>query len=249
MRFLKLLLSLAASLALEFCYAQSVPTRFITVTESQTDEIAPSKADLSFGFYYKARTAKLAKDSTDRSIASMLKVLKAFQVRDKNVKTFDLSVSPVYNNSNSKVNGYETRQTLSVTITKLNKIEDLVDSLLKTVPGIRVDGLEWGVVNEDSVSTVVREKALRKAKKKASDMANTLEASIGQVFEITDSESTSRMNRRNLMALPASGYVNRSFPSYSLGLTGPQPDFPTFVSLRPGNIEVSVTVTVRFELK
>lgn len=135
----------------------------------------------------------------------------------------------------NEVVGYLVRNTLIVTMTEMDIIEDLITKALKS--GVNyIDGLEFQTTEYKRYREQARELALIAAKEKAEKMTLVLGLSVGDPIQITENSTYSRSD-------------------YGLGRSQVQVQVVTDSSsgnpelIAPGKIAVRANVDVVFKLE
>ena len=116
-----------------------------------------------------------------------LKVIKEAEIPDKDIQTDYLSVEPRYDDSYEKKDfiGYFIRNTFVVTLSNLEKVEELVSSVLQS--GVNyIHGIDFQTTEFERYREQARELALNAAKEKAEKMASALGQTIGDPLQISE---------------------------------------------------------------
>jgi hypothetical protein len=185
-----------------------------------------------------------AREQNDSIVAYVLDLTGAYGIEARYVKTGYISIEPRYENysNQGKLLGYDVRKTITVTLRDLTQFDALLTSLLEA--GVNyVQGIEFRTTELRKYRDQARALALQAAQEKATAMAGVLDQEVGQPLVISESEEYWR-----------SGY------SFWWGSWNGSPMQNTVQTvggneaiydgaLAPGQISVSASVNVQFELK
>jgi uncharacterized protein YggE len=188
----------------------------------------------------KTDVKKTAAEATTESTTKMNKIiaeLKKLSIEDKDIKTSNYNLNPVYNWTNAKgqeLIGYEVTQTLTLKIRDLNKIGDVISKTTEQGAN-QVGNISFTIDDEFALKNQARELAIGKAKEKAELIAKQSGMKLGaikSVYENSDPVISPIMYSNAKMDL-ASG-------------AAPQAISP---NIQSGQNEVKVDVTLVYEVK
>ena len=188
----------------------------------------------------KTDTKKTAAEATTESNDKMNKIvneLKKLNIEDKDIKTSNYSLNPVYNWTNVKgqeLVGYEVTQTLTLKIRDLNRIGDVIAKTTEQGAN-QIGNINFTIDDEFALKNQARELAIGKAKEKAALIAKQSGMKLGaikSVYENSDPVISPIMYSNAKMDL-ASG-------------AAPQAISP---NIQSGQNEVKVEVTLVYEVK
>ena len=74
----------------------TAPQRTVSVEGQAQRELVPNKAQMRFGIEGQGADAKVAKEAYDQRMQSVVAALKAAGVKDKDLKTANFLITPVY---------------------------------------------------------------------------------------------------------------------------------------------------------
>ena len=185
----------------------------ITVYGSATIDAAPDSAVISATVSVNGDTVDKAISALAKVVNSVIAVLSANGLTDKNYQTSSFSVYPntSFANGASNVLGQIATQSFQITVPSVDpkgtNIGKLIDDLA-TVNGIIINGLSFQVQDQTQELADARTKAYNNAKNKAMDYATALQLSLGQVVSVTDSYSsapvTTPVNDAPLLSMTSS---------------------------------------------
>ncbi|WP_128979643.1 SIMPL domain-containing protein [Streptomyces roseicoloratus] len=203
----------------------------VTVSGSGRAASAPDLAVLSVGVEATRKTAKEALAAQSASAKALVDALHAQGIADRDVRTENLSLSPVYTQSpggESKVTGYQAGQSFSVKVRDIDRTGQIIGAATDaTGDAGRINGVVFDVADPTALRAKAREAAYRDAHDKAAQHARLSGHRLGRLVSLTEGEST-RPGPGALPSAPADGGEG--------------------VPLAPGEIEEHVTLTAVFEL-
>lgn len=134
-----------------------------------------------------APTTKEALTMTNNKVRQILEIAKAEWVSEKDILTTNVSMYPHYNytNGSSVVDGYDSTQSLSIKIKKLDTVATILDKL-SAVDGLQIQSTSYDIENKEKVYEQARELAYKKANSKAKQLADLAGVRLGKVISITD---------------------------------------------------------------
>lgn len=230
------LLGLSSMVAL-YKYQKSLyPARTVTVSAEGKTIVTPDIATLSFSVVSEGRDPeKLSVDNTKKMNAA-IDFMKAQGVEAKDIKTAGYNLSPRYEYDEDRrttfISGYTLSQTVAIKVRDFSKIGKMLGAL----PGLginQIGSLSFDIEDQDKFLNTAREEAFAKAHAKAKAMAKQNGARIRRVVTFSESQG---------------GYYPRPvLEAYGKGAADlaavPAP------SIEPGSQEVTVNVTVVYEIR
>ena len=206
--------------------------RTITVKGRAEITVVPDQAVLNLGVQVFELELGEAKEKNDRIVLAVLEAAKKHGVSTEHLKTDYLHIQPRYRNTREDKTflGYDVRQAIVVTVTDVDKVEDIISSALEAGAN-QVHGVEFRTSDPRKHKDEARSLALDAAKEKAAAMAARLGQKIGRPIAITE-ESATRFT-------PSASNVTRTSGAGIRNVEG------TMVA---GRIAISATVSVKFEL-
>ena len=195
-------------------------------------------ANIELGF--KTGTKKTAAEATIESSTKMneiIKAVKALGVEEKDLKTSNYSLNPVYNWTNEKgqeLLGYEVYQNLSVKVRDLTKIGDIIAR--GTEKGAnQIGGISFTIDDEFALKNQARELAINKAKEKAELVAKQAGMKLGKVKSVYENSND---------IVPPIAYANAK-----MELAGDAGRAISSPEIATGQNEIKVDVTLVYEVK
>jgi uncharacterized protein len=213
-------------------YAQEArdPQNVITVTGTSQVFASPDEATVRLGVMEQAATAQEAQGKANAVIQKMLRALSALGIAKENIQTSRMSLSPVYNQPRPgdmpKISGYQAQDVLSIRLTNFDLVGKVIDA--GTSSGVNtVDGIDFQLRNARGPRTQAYKDAVADARSKADAIASALGLKITGVYDVH---------------ADSGGYV--PMPR----TMGMKMDAAAFTPVEPGQMEVSVNVTIRYRI-
>ena len=167
---------------------QMAPT--ITVSGSGEAYGAPDLRNVDLTLTAAGATANAAQDAHSARIATLLASLKALAIADADIKTASYNVYPMYDYDQSPavITGYETSQTITVTM----RDAQLLESVLQVAGdnGITSIGdVQLTIEDTSALEAEARQEALAEAYEQASAIASAMGATLGKPVSYYESTS------------------------------------------------------------
>ncbi|WP_213621447.1 SIMPL domain-containing protein [Paenibacillus sp. J22TS3] len=215
---------------------EAVQRNVINVTGSGEVFIKPDIAYLSIGVEAQAATAQEAQKATAAQIAKLTNLLKnTWKIDAADIQTTGFYVQPNYtynDKEGQKLKGYNASHTLQVKYRQLDKIGQLLDDASKNGAN-RIDNVRFTVENPDQYQEQVINKALANAELKAGIIAKGVKRQMGAVLSVSQGGVSSvPMYEQNYLAMEKSTASSAADSA-----------------VEPGQIKVTTTLNVQYELK
>lgn len=189
----------------------------------------------------KTEVEKTAAEATADSTSKMdaiISSLKDLGIEEKDIKTTDYSLRPVYNwteNRGQILQGYEVSQNVGVKVRDLDKIGDVIAKTTEKGAN-QIGNVSFTIDDEYDLKNQARELAIQKAKEKASLIAEQTGMKLGEVKGVYENADNS---------YPTPMYANaKLIMNESAG--GASLDAAT---IQTGQNEIRVEVTLMYEVK
>lgn len=210
----------------------------VTTTKSTTFDVTgegkvtvkPDIALVSVGIQAKGATVKEAQDQINSVINKVSESIKGLSVDSKDIQTTNYNVNPDYDYSGSsqRIKGYSANTNLSIKVRQLDKANQVID--LATVNGAnQVNGVSFDVDDKRKAENEARQKAVDEAKKKAQDAAKIAGFRLGKIINYSENPS--------------------NFPKPLLRAMGSLETSDTKTQVEPGSTDITVTVTLSYEIQ
>lgn len=215
--------------------------RSITVTGNAEIKVVPDEVIIALGAQTQNMNLSSAKNENDKTVRAVLEITKKYGVEPKHVQTSRINIEPKYGYYNNKktFEGYFVTKTITITLKDLSKFENILSGALE-------EGVNY-VYNIQLRTTQLRQyrdkariMAIRAAYEKAKALAGELGQKVGKPYTIleTTSDYPYISNRTYSQNSLAAGADATGADATGAGET-----------LAPGEITVTSSVTVKFELE
>lgn len=204
--------------------------------------VSPDLASISFSVLTQGADPEKVQTENSKLMNAAIDFVKSVGIDAKDIKTADYNLSPryepkpgIYNcyglGDCNKIVGYNLTQTVYLKVRDFKKISTILAGLPEH--GInQISQVNFQVENPDTYMKPARAEAFRKAKEKASDMANQAGVSLGKVVTFSDSSG---------------GYAPRYYGLEKTMMANA--DSAPAPTIEPGSEEVTVYVSVTYEIK
>lgn len=172
--------------------ADQPPEHTISVSGSGKVVVVPDMATVDLGVLIERQNAKAAREAAAEAMTKVVAAIKALGIDDKDIKTVNVSLNPVYdypNNSAPRIRGYQLNNTVTVTVRDLDKVSEVLDNGVQA-GATTVNGISFDVADRVSAEAQAREAAVADAKAKAEALAAGLGVRIEGVASVSESSST-----------------------------------------------------------
>lgn len=195
----------------------------------------PDTLRLDLSVVASATSVSEALASANRSASAVQRSLLENDVPKKDLQTSGLNIQAEYdysNNSSPRLKGYQVTESISARLRDLNRAGDAIGKAISAGGNaIRVNGISLDLEDTGALVSSARDKAFADAKAKAEQYAKAAGRSLGDVISISEDVTTP-----SPIPMP-----------YGLNATSAK-DMAS-VPIEPGSQDVSVSVTVLFELR
>ncbi|WP_170464221.1 SIMPL domain-containing protein [Ruegeria arenilitoris] len=223
---------LAAALSISAAGLAHAEERRITVDAAGTVQSVPDMATITLGVTNEDAQASNAMQATSDAVEQVLSRLQELGIDARDVQTRDVSLSPVWNNRNSssgerpEISGFVASNRVFVRVRDLSQLGTIMDAVIQDGAN-DFGGLSFGVQDPKPLEAQARANAVAEAIAKAEQLAQAANVTLGPVQEISEQVGGAR---------PVA--MMREFNMADAG----------GVPVAGGEISVSVTVTMEFEI-
>jgi len=208
--------------------AQTSPQPTVDVTGVGIVNIVPDQVTVSVRVENTGKDARLVKQLNDATISEVFSFVKSMKIDDKDIQTEYIRLSKNYE-YNTKTYNYAANQSMKIKLRDLSQYEKLMNGLLQS--GInRIDGVSFSSSDVKQLESVARKNAMLNAKMKATEYAGALNQTVDKAVSISE------FSQGN-----PSPPMYRKAMAMSDNASGGQ-------TIAPGELEIRVTVNVRFVL-
>lgn len=204
-------------------------TTFDVVGEGKVTS-SPDVAMVTVGIQANAPTVKQAQDQINSTINKVSDAIKKLGIDSKDIQTTNYNISPDYDygSGTRKIKGYLTSTNLSIKVRQIEKANSVIDEA--TANGAnQVGGINFDIDDKSKLENEARQKAVDEAKKKAQDAAKIAGFRLGKIVNYSENF----------------GDFLRPIPLRATGAAEVE-SIPT--QIEPGSTQVSVTVTLSYEI-
>lgn len=218
-------------------YSDSLmPAKTITVSAEGKVTVSPDIAKLSFSVVSEGIDPKTLADDNNKKMKLAIDFVKSQGIDEKDIKTTDYNLSPKYEydekTKKTFISGYTLTQTVLVKIRDLNKVADVLAGLPPL--GInQISSVSFDINDPEKYLSDARNQAFDKVKEKAVAMAEKNGVNLGQVINFYEYQ-------------PITYYGQTKAVS---GLGGGEAAAPVLPQIQAGSQEVTVQVSVVYEIK
>lgn len=154
---------------------------YISVNATQTKEITPNTANITFAVETTDVDSKRASERNNQISAKVISALKQELASDKNsnIQTKNFNLIPNYkvnkNTDETVIKNYTAVNSVQVKTTEIDKVSKLIDIAIKNNVS-KVGGVSLSIENQDQFAQELSSEAVKKAK----ELANSTAASLNQ---------------------------------------------------------------------
>lgn len=219
-----------------------VPLSISSVTTQKTDTFSvtgtgkataiPNIAVTSVGVTVSGATVNTVQGELNKKINAITAAIKQQGIEDKYIQTSNYSIYPTYDytRSTQTITGYQASSTLTIRIKQLDKINAVIDQATKNGANT-VSGVSFDVEDSSTVESQARDLAIADAKKKAEAAAKSAGFSLGRIINYSE------------------GNIQAPRPVMMMDMAKSSGTPVSETSVQPGSNEVSISVTISYELR
>ena len=202
----------------------------VTASGAGTTQAVPDTAEMSFGVTTLSANAKLALDEAAKSAAQIASALKKQGIADEDIQTQDVSVYPQTVDQDGKqvITGYQASLSVRVKVRDIAKLGEVI-SAANAAGANDISGPTFTIDDPAPARAKAIDEAVADARKSAEAMAKAAGKSVGDVLSMSSSD---------VGMVPG--------PMFS---TSDMAGAAKSVPIEPGQLDVSASVVVVFELK
>ncbi|HEY6321712.1 MAG TPA: SIMPL domain-containing protein [Thermoanaerobaculia bacterium] len=201
---------------------------------------APDEAAVRLGVLAQAATAGAAQQQANQTVTALLRAVRGLGVREEQIRTSELSLSPVYapvrpqavgageEPQGPRIVGYQASNSVTVTLDKLDQVGAVVDAGLGAGAN-RLEGVAFGLRHDEAARQAALRDAAAQARGKAAALAAAMHVRLVEVLEVQEEGTAVPQPRFEAMRMSAGGAA-----------------LATPVSA--GQVEVSAAVTLRYRI-
>lgn len=176
----------------------------ISVSGEGVVEAPPDTATISVGVVSRDRDATKVQSENSRIATNVINSVVALGIDRKNIRTGNYSFRQIYHTDENRrqiFDGYEVTNTVTITVTDLNKVGKVIDAALSNGANA-VDSLNFGIRDREKFQTEALRLAVLDARKKAEIAASALGKIIVSVRSVSiNSASIMAPRNEKMMAM------------------------------------------------
>lgn len=208
-----------------------VPLDTVTTQGTGISSTAPDQAKMFFGVQANGDEARATLDEASGIAAAIVDAIKGSGVDDEDIQTTDVSIWPDYDydDDTPRIVGYRATMRVAVTIKDIEAVGDVIEAA-SSAGANEIDGPIFSISDDNPQAHDALQKAVEDARARAEAMAEAAGKSVGDVLSMTEA---------GIAAPPIQyryGYADEAAASMD-------------AVIEPGQLDVSASVTVVFELK
>ena len=207
--------------------------RTISATGTGRVKAAPDVADISLGVTKQGKEASEASAKAAEAMDGVVKALLGMGIDEKDIQTTSLNLDPRYdyNDEPATIEGWEANNMVQVTIRDIESVGTVVDSA--TAAGANsINGASFRVEDPTEAEAAARSAAVADAQAKADQLAADAGVEIIGIVTITESGGQQ----------PQPLYMDGEMAM------GGEMDTMAKTPVLPGEVELSVSVIIQFEI-
>lgn len=149
---------------------------------------APDIANLSAGVVTEADDSNAAMQANAKQMEALMQAIKKAGIEDKDVQTSGISLNPRYDyqpNSERKIIAYQARNTVSITVHKLDELSAVIDAMAAAGAN-QIHGPSFSIGEPEPLLAKARDKALKQAQARAESYADSLGTKVRRIVSISE---------------------------------------------------------------
>lgn len=198
--------------------------------------VTPDVAKISVGIENSGQILKRVQDDVNKKSQNIVSELKKLGINEKDIKTTAYNVFPEndYNGNLPTITGYRVSALYEVTIRDFDKINEAM--VTATASGANIVGgvsFELSEKLKNEKMGEARKIAADSAKDKAKSLANAAGITLGKIINVSENGTPDFPRPMMEKALPVSGGG----------------DLITEPDIQPGQTEISITISLSYEIR
>lgn len=162
--------------------ADAPQPRTITVTGTASQEVAPTRASMSFGVIGEAASVKEAKAAHDAIMNRLMTSLRRLGIPSGQLQTDTFSIVPMYTTARehepAKITGYRVTNKLTLSTTDVNQLAAALDQAVEAGANV-ADSIYFSVDRPEQLENTLLTAAVRNGRHKADLIAQAAGARLG----------------------------------------------------------------------
>lgn len=182
------LLTLLLGFSLIFAEETVKEKNLVVVSAEGSVEVKPEIAMANLGAEITEPTAKESFARNNEIMDKVMKTLIKLGIEKKDIKTIQFTIFPQYDWSREekpKLIGYTTTHIVGIKIRDIDKLGEVLDAVTEAGANI-IPQISFTVDNLEQYLSIARERAIKKAKKKAEEIATAAGFKLGKIVYISE---------------------------------------------------------------
>ena len=203
----------------------------ISVSATGESVRVPDTATVSAGVVTQADTAAGAMSANAAQMNRTMDALLKAGIEKRHIQTSQMSLQPRYDYQDRRaprITGYEARNTVTAKSEDIEKVGAMLDALVSAGAN-NINGINFGVKDQDGARSEARKDAVKKARSKAEEIADAAGVNLGRILLINEGGGVA--HPRPVMMRAQAMDMAESTP------------------IAAGEQSLSVTVSMTFEIK
>lgn len=230
---------------LNYRQAQNIvnPQRIISFSAQGKVYAKPDIIRVSFSVITQSEKAETVQSENDKKAKELIAFVKAEGVSQDDIKTINYSLNPQYDytwcrkgekdyrSCPPKIIGYELTQTIEIKIRDFSKINEIIGGLTEKGAN-QISDINFEIDDVEDYKNQARIEALNKIEKRAKLVSEKTSLKLGKIISVSENEI---------------GPIYRTMKAnaFEAGASEAAPQ----AQIEPGTNEISVTLTVSYEIK
>jgi uncharacterized protein YggE len=214
---------------------QSANPRTLTVSGTGVAYLTPDIAYVSIGVHTENTDAATAVSANNTNSQKVIDALKNYGIADKDIQTTNFSIYPQQQVDNQgKPTGqinYVVDNTVYVTVRDLSKIGNLLDTVVQAGAN-SINSIQFDVTDRTKALSDARQAAIADAKAQAQEVASAAGVTLGSV-----------------QSIDVTGGSTPPVPVYQAKGAGPMVESAASVPVNPGQLTVTISVNVVYQIQ
>lgn len=211
----------------------STPTLLVAATSTVTAN--PDQARISMAVVSCDSNLGKAQKSNNSKTEKLISAIKNTGISEENIETVNYGIYPQYNyredDSTPEIIGYRVRNEIQLIVKKIDKLGYILDTAVKAGAN-NINYIRFEKANTDAEENRALAQAVQRAHSKAVAIANAAGMSLGNIISVNEGGINTYMPRNPL-----------SFAENDAKAAG------SSVPINPGDLEISASISIMYELK
>lgn len=223
--------AIAIAMATAPSAAQQAPT-LLTLTATSDVQGAPDVAQIGAGVVTQAAEADAALRANSEKMTRVMAALRRAGVAERDIQTSGISVQPQFRYEERQppiLTGFQASNRVQVTLRDLKATGRVIDTLVAEGAN-QIDGPSFRIQNPDPLMDKARQEAVRKARARAELYAAAAGLRVKRIASISETQSFR----------PPQPIMMRATAMDSA---------PAAPPVAPGDVELTASITIAFELE